>query len=39
VSNRVLSIAERRDTVDKAIVLGGMLVTCVVLYVCWRAVS
>jgi Golgi SNAP receptor complex protein 2 len=39
VSNRVMSIAERRDTMDKIIVVGGMLVTLVVLYICWRAVS
>lgn len=36
VSNRVMAVAERRDTVDKAIVVGGILVTCVVLYICWR---
>lgn len=39
VSNRIMAVAERRDTVDKAIVVGGMLVTLLVLWICWKAVS
>ena len=39
VSNRIMAVAERRDTVDKAIVVGGMLVTLLVLWICWKMVS
>jgi hypothetical protein len=34
-----MGMAERRDTVDKMIIVGGMCVTLVVLWVCWKAVS
>jgi Golgi SNAP receptor complex protein 2 len=39
VSHRITGMAERRDTVDKLIVAGGMVVTLLVLWLCWKAVS
>lgn len=39
MSSRIMGMAERRDAVDKVIVGGGMCLTLVVLWVCWKAVS
>jgi len=39
VSSRIMGMAERRGAVDKMIIVGGMCVTLVVLWVCWKAVS
>jgi hypothetical protein len=39
VSSRIMGMAERRDAVDKVIIVAGMCVTFVVLWVCWKAVS
>ena len=36
VSNRIMKIAESRDTMDKIIIVIGALITLIVLYVCWR---
>lgn len=36
VSNNLMKSAERRDSVDRWIVLGGMIVVLIVLYLCYR---
>lgn len=36
VSNNLMKSAERRESVDRWIVIGGMVVTLLVLYGCWR---
>jgi len=35
LSNSLMRIVERRDVTDAYLVLGGMVLTIIVLYLCW----
>ena len=35
ISNSTMRIIERRDITDAYLVVGGMVVTCIVIYFCW----
>ena len=35
LSNSTMRIIERRDITDAYLVFGGMIITCIVIYLCW----